>query len=204
MRLRGRHDLLAGRQLTRNPQCLEIGHRPATGQVPEMRLPTDHPCESGDGLLLHPGGGTPAVQRVVVRVDPESERVGKPRDRVRRLEHLPRVKRMEVGEVVLHPLRDLTEHLCHRGRVDRRALRQRQLIETASQPFEHFLEQGQCLRLQHGSRHVAHRQSPPVPHGRHITSESPCSYRHIPDGSCPQKSCCWFRRTDLCLEPVAH
>ena len=82
---------------------------PPPQQVAEVRLPAEHARELGDRFLLHGRAGPPAVERVVVGVDPHRERVGEPRDRVRRLQHLAGVERMEVGIVVVQAIGDFEE-----------------------------------------------------------------------------------------------
>ena len=65
-----------------------------------MRIPADHARDLRDRFLLHARARTPAVERVVVRVYPHRERRRKPRDGMRGLEHLARVERVEIREVV--------------------------------------------------------------------------------------------------------
>ena len=108
--LRGGDDGRAGTQLPRDPEGLQVGHRAAAAEVTEVVLPAEHAGDLGDRLLLHLRALTPAVERVVVRVQPHRERVGQPRHGVRRLQHLARVERMEVRVVVLEARRGLLEH----------------------------------------------------------------------------------------------
>ena len=77
-----------------------------------MRLPAEHARDVRDGFLLHRGTRAAAVERVVVRVDPHRERVGEARDRMRRLQHLAGVLRVEVRVVVAHAVRDFEQDLA--------------------------------------------------------------------------------------------
>lgn len=71
--------------------------------MPQAVRPADHARDFGDGFLLHDRAVAPAIVGVVVRVEPEGQCVGQPRDRVRRLLHVPDVERMMVGRVLLKP-----------------------------------------------------------------------------------------------------
>ena len=78
-----------------------------------MRVPAEHRGDLGDGFLLHGGTGAAAVERVVVGVDPHRERVRGARDRVRRLQHLAGVERMEVGIVVAKTFGGFSQNGIH-------------------------------------------------------------------------------------------
>ena len=98
-------DALAGMDLARHPQRLEVGDRPARGQVAEAGGgQAEHDAQLVDHLDLEPARPRPAVERVVVGVDEHRRQVAGHRHRVRRLEHLPGVARVEEGVVVGHPL----------------------------------------------------------------------------------------------------
>ena len=118
MRLFGGDDALAGMQAARYPQCLEIGHRAAAREMAERRLPAEHPAEFADAFLFHRRAGAAAVEGVVVGVDPQRQGVGDPRNGMRWLEHLPGVKRVVIGIVVLHTDADLLQHIGHRVDVE--------------------------------------------------------------------------------------
>ena len=105
VRLLARQNLLAGVQLPCNPQGFEIRHRPAAAQVSQKILPAEHGGDLRDRVLLHRGGGPPAIQCMVIGVDPHGQRVSQPRHRVRRFQHLSGVQRMKVRIVVLQPFR---------------------------------------------------------------------------------------------------
>ena len=108
VRVGGVHDRLARMQLARDPQRLEVGDRPARGQMPERRrLEAEHPREPLDDLDLHRARRLAGVERVVVGVDEHRGVVGRGRDGVRGLDHLPRVARMEERDHRVHPLRVL-------------------------------------------------------------------------------------------------
>ena len=110
MRLRRSDDGLAGMQLAGNPQRLEVRHRPAAAEMPQVNVPPDHLRERRDGFFLHRRAGAAAVERVVVGIDLERHLVGAAGDRVRRLEHLPRVQRIAIWIVVLEAFRDFLQH----------------------------------------------------------------------------------------------
>ena len=99
-------------QLPRHPQRLEVRDRAARRQVPEVRLvEAEHGGQLGDRLLLHLARRRPAVERVVVRVDQHRGDVAGGRDRVRRLQHLARVARVEERVVAAHPALELLPRL---------------------------------------------------------------------------------------------
>ena len=88
-------------ELAGDPEGFEVGEGSSAGEMAEMLGPVEHLRERGDGFDLHGGTGAAAVERVVVGVDRHGERVGRARDGVRRLQHLPGVERMGVGVVVV-------------------------------------------------------------------------------------------------------
>ncbi len=96
--------------LARHPQRLEVGHGAAPAQVAEVPVHAEHPGDFGHRLLFHARTGATAVERMVVGIHVHGERVGQPRHRVRRLEHLAEVERMLVGVVVLQSRRGGVEH----------------------------------------------------------------------------------------------
>jgi len=65
---------------------------------------------------------------------------------VRWLEHLPGIKRVRIGEVVVHAPGDLEEHLAHACDV-RRGVAVRQLGEAPLERVHGFLEQRQAPGL---------------------------------------------------------
>src|SRR6185295_17025552 len=92
--------------------------------------------------------------RVVVRVHPHRERGGEARNRVRGLEHLARVERMEIREVVLHARGDLVEDARERRRIRGRRLAGK-MREAALEALERGAQQLQRIgleRLRHGRR----------------------------------------------------
>ena len=90
-------------------QRLKVRDRSASGEVPEVLAEAEHPGQLTDNLLLHGGRRGPAVERVVVRVDQHGGEIASHRGRMRRLEHLPCVGRVEERVVVLQPSRKLGE-----------------------------------------------------------------------------------------------
>ena len=72
-----------------------------------------------DRLNLHLRAGPAAVARVVVGVDRHGQRIGRPRQRMRRLEHLPGIERMEIGVVVAQPVRRRLQNPGHRRGIGR-------------------------------------------------------------------------------------
>ena len=101
-------DSLARMAFPGDEQRFEVGDRAAAGQVSEVRRVAEHPGQIGDHLLLHPGGRRAAVERVVVGVDQHRRQVADDRGRVRRLQHLADVARVEERVVVPQPLQQLS------------------------------------------------------------------------------------------------
>ncbi len=97
-------DAVAGMQLTRDVEGLQVRDRSAGGQVAQVRGQAEHIGQLRHGLLLHPRGGRPAVQRVVVGVDQHRREVADDGRRMRRLEHLPGIGRVEERVVLAQPL----------------------------------------------------------------------------------------------------
>ena len=96
-------------QLARHPERLEVRDRARGGQVPEVLRQREHLGDLRDRLALHLGRRGAAVEGVVVRVEQHRRRVGRPRDRRRRLEHLAGVARVGVRIGVAEPLGQLGE-----------------------------------------------------------------------------------------------
>ncbi len=115
--LLGAYDPLARRQLAGHPEGLEVGDCAAGGEVAQISAarfgPAEHGGDLADCLDLHLGAGPSAVARMVVGVDVHGQRVGRARQRVRRLQHLPGVEGMEVGIVVAQPARNRFQHPLH-------------------------------------------------------------------------------------------
>ena len=70
----------------------------------EEILPPEHRRDFPDRFFLHRRSGAPAVESVIIRIDPHRERIGQACYRMWRLEHLPGVERVEVGIVVLEAI----------------------------------------------------------------------------------------------------
>lgn len=96
-------DRAARVELARDEQRLQVGDGAAAGQVAQVRGEAEHRGQLRHHLLLHPGGGGPPVERVVVGVDQHRAQVADDRRRVRRLEHLPDVAGVEERVVVPQP-----------------------------------------------------------------------------------------------------
>ena len=116
VRLLGAHNPLAWRQLSGHPQRLQVGQCAAGGQVAQEFRPAEDSGDPPDGLNLHLRAGPATVARVVVGIDLHGQRIGGPRHRMRRLEHLPGIERMEVGVVVTQPARRGLQNPRHRRR----------------------------------------------------------------------------------------
>ena len=116
MGLLGADDPLAGRQLAGYPERLKVGESAAGGEVAQMFSPGEHGGDLGNRLDLHLRAGAATVSGMVVRVDLHGQGVGGSRQRMRRLEHLPGVKRMKVGVVISQPMghnrEDLRDPIC--------------------------------------------------------------------------------------------
>lgn len=102
-------DAAAGVELAGDEEGLQVGDRAAGGEVAEVGVVAEHRGQLRDGLAFHAGGGGTAVQGVVVGVDQHGGEVADDRRGVWRLEHLPRVARVEEGIVVLQPPGELLE-----------------------------------------------------------------------------------------------
>ena len=74
---------------------------PPPERWPRKFLPAEHGGDFGDGFFFHCAGGAAAVERVIVGIDEHRERVGEARDRMRGLQHLAGVERVEIGVVVV-------------------------------------------------------------------------------------------------------
>jgi hypothetical protein len=81
-------------------------------------------------------------------VDPHRERVGEARDRMRRLQHLARVLRMEVRIVVAQPFRDLVQDLTQRGGIVGCGVERRQRLEALLEPRERVVQKQQGIRVE--------------------------------------------------------
>ena len=84
---------------------------PLVVRWPRCAAQPEHLGQLRHDLLLHLGRGRAAVQGVVVRVDQHRGQVPGHRGRVRRLEHLPGIGRVEERVVVPQPPGELAEHL---------------------------------------------------------------------------------------------
>ena len=99
-------------QAAANPQRLEVGHRAAAGQMSQRLIPAEHVPQFDDAFLFERGACHAAIERMIVRVDPQGHRVRNACDRVWRLHHLARIHRVVVGVVVVHANRDGLQHFC--------------------------------------------------------------------------------------------
>ncbi len=133
----------AGFQFARDPERLEVRHRAAARQVTEVRVPAEHARDRGDGFLFHRRARPAAVERVVVWVDPRGERVGETGDRVRRLQHLARVLRVEVRVVVLQAGGGLEQYFAQRLGIAGAGGVVRKVLEALLQDRERVLQQEQ-------------------------------------------------------------
>ena len=102
-------DAPAGVRLAGDEQRLQVRDRPAGGQVAEVAGQPEHPGQLGGDLAFHRGGRRAAVQGMVVGVDQHRGEVAGHRGRVRGLEHLPGVARVEERVIVRQPAGELRE-----------------------------------------------------------------------------------------------
>ena len=109
VRVRAERDAPARVQFAGHEQGLQVGDGAAGGEVAQVGAEAEHARELRGHLAFHPRGGRAAVQRVVVRVDQHRGQVARHGGRVRGLEHLPRVARVEERVVVRQPLGELRE-----------------------------------------------------------------------------------------------
>ena len=68
--LRG-DDAFTRLQLACNPKGFEIGHRTAAGKVAQRCLPAEHPAQLDYAFLFERRTRAPAVERMIVGVDPK-------------------------------------------------------------------------------------------------------------------------------------
>ena len=100
-----------GAQLPGHEERLQVGDRPAGGEVAQEGLGVvEHRRDGGDRLALQRRRRRTAVQRVVVGIDQHRHQVGGRRGGVRRLEHLAGVAGMEEGVVVTQAAAELVQH----------------------------------------------------------------------------------------------
>ena len=116
VRVRAERDAPARMELAGHEQGLQVGDGAAAGEVAQVGAEAEHARELRGHLAFHPRGGRAAVQRVVVRVDQHRGQVAGHGGRVRGLEHLPRVARVEERVVVRQALGELGER-CPEGLV---------------------------------------------------------------------------------------
>ena len=102
-------DAEAGMDFPGHVEGLQVGDRAAGGQVAEVGAQAEHGGQRGDRLLLHLAGRGTAVQRVVVRVDEHRGEIAGHGGRVRGLEHLAGVGRVEERIVAAQPPGELGE-----------------------------------------------------------------------------------------------
>src|SRR5882672_3307220 len=131
------------------PQSLKICHRPAAAEMTQKILPTKHRSNFCDGFFFKRRSRAPSVQGMVVRVDVHRQRIRNPCDRMRRLQHLPRIQRMKIRKIVLKLLGGGTEHLREPLRVKWPRLKLGQVLKTGVELFQRLGENLQALRVQH-------------------------------------------------------
>ena len=96
-------------QLAGDVKGFQVRDRAAGRQVTQVRGEAEHPGQLRHDLLFHPGGGRAAVECVVIGVDEHRREVADDGGWMRRLEHLPRVGRMEERIVFSEPLGKILE-----------------------------------------------------------------------------------------------
>ena len=126
--LRG-DDALAGSQLACDPERLQVGKGSAAGEMSQKICPAKHCGNCANSFHFHARAGTAAVECVIVGIDVHGQRISGAGERVRRLEHLPGVKRMEIGIVVCHSLRHLAHDRGHGFEGGRRLRADGQILE---------------------------------------------------------------------------
>src|SRR5205807_9341387 len=95
------NNFFAGLKLAGDPEGFEVRHGATAAEVPEGIAPAEHRGDFGDGFFLHGGGGATTVERVIVGIDEYGQRIGGARERVRGLEHLSSIERMEIRIVIV-------------------------------------------------------------------------------------------------------
>ena len=99
----------------------------------EKVRPPEHRGDFGDRFFLHRGRGAPAVERVIVGIDPHRQGIGEPRHRMRRLEHLSGVQWMKIRIVVVKALGCGVQHFREALRAGRDELMRGQAGESGIQ-----------------------------------------------------------------------
>ncbi len=103
VRLPGADDAAARSTLIGHPERFEVGDGAAGSQMAQKLRPAEHGGDGAHGFNLHLRTGPAAVARMVVGVDGHGQRISRPCHRMRRLEHLPGIERMEVRVVIAEP-----------------------------------------------------------------------------------------------------
>src|ERR1700733_5896267 len=75
--------------------------------------PAEHTGDFANRFHLHTRAGATAVEGMVVGINCHGERIGGAGQWMRRLEHLPCIKGMEVWIVVSHSFSHLAQHCSH-------------------------------------------------------------------------------------------
>ena len=90
-------------QLPGHPERFQIGNRSTRRQVTEARFNRKpaHDYQLADDFQLQLGCSWSAIERMSVRIDSLGHCIGSGRDRMRWLQHLTSVCRVEKGKVVL-------------------------------------------------------------------------------------------------------
>ena len=149
--LLGRHDLLARMYAARDPQRFEIRDCAAAAEMPEMIFPAEHGRQFADGFLLHRRAGAASVERVIIWIDPHRQRVGEPRHRMRRFQHLPGVERMKIRIVIAQPRGGLRKDIGDALAAGNGLLECRQIREARIKPLDGGEKFLQRILLEHDS-----------------------------------------------------
>ena len=87
-------------ELPSNPQRFQVRHRSAAANVPQKIRPPEHAGNYCDGFFPHRGRGAPAIQSMIVGIDPHGQGISHTRHGVGRFQHLPCIKRMKIRIVI--------------------------------------------------------------------------------------------------------
>src|ERR1017187_9018624 len=96
--------------------------------------PAEHVGDFGDGLNFHLRTGSAAIAGVIIGIDGHRQRVGRPRERMRGLEHLSGIERMEVRVVVAQTMSGFIQNrlnFAQVGHLRKRGMKSWQGVEFA-------------------------------------------------------------------------
>ena len=118
----GECDRFSGMDFSSYPECFQVGNGTAGGEMTQMIFEPKHRCQLVDDLKFHFCGCRSAIESMIIRIDLLGEEICYGSNWVRRLEHLPRIRRVIKGIVVVEAIDQRSEDILHflRRNVQRR------------------------------------------------------------------------------------